>query len=84
MRGTAALLVHVVNDYLLKELPVIRDNMTQSKDGLDFKFQWEIDDGFNNHGNVHVVEYEDDNEYFNIDPSGDVRYASRTNARYWE
>ena len=84
MRGTAGLLAHVVNDYLVKELPSVRDNLLQGSDA-DIKFQWEIQpDKFLNYGNVKVLEYMDDNEYFNIDPVEDVRFTERTNARYWE
>ena len=51
----------------------------------DLKFGWESQpDKFRNYGNVHVIEYHDDNEYFNIDPEADVRFTERTNARYWE
>ena len=84
MRGTAGLLAHVVNDYLVKELPSVRDNLLQGSD-VDIKFQWEIQpERFLNYGNVKVLEYMDDNEYFNIDPIEDVRFTERTNARYWE
>lgn len=97
MRGTGALLVHIVNDYLIKELPVVRNMMVDSireNDDDDIavkrmlkkklKFTWETDQQFNNYGNVKVLEYEDDNEYFNIEPVKDVRFTERTNARYWE
>ena len=86
MRGTGALLVHMVNDYLLKELPHIRDNLSESlgDDFSDFKFGWEEDPRFYNYGNVKVLEYEDDNEYFNIEPTKDVMFTERTNERYWE
>lgn len=83
MRGTGALLVHIVNDYLIKELPVVRD-MTMEEADVDLKFGWEVDRQFNNYGNVKVLEYEDDNEYFNIEPTKDVRFTERTNERYWE
>lgn len=33
MRGTGALLVHIVNDYLIKELPVVRDLVYDEVDG---------------------------------------------------
>ena len=87
MRGTGALLVHIVNDYLIKELPWVRDVMVDDADDLngeEIKFMWEIDPGFNNYGNVKLLEYEDDNEYFNIEPVKDVRFTARTNERYWE
>ena len=86
MRGTAALLAHVVNDYLVKELPHVRDMMYEGADeDVEIaRFMWEIDGRFRNYGNVKVVEYEDDNEYFNIDPDADVRFADGTNPRYWE
>lgn len=87
MRGTGALLVHMVNDYMLKELPIIRDNLEEHiKDSTHekFKFGWEEDSGFYNYGNAKVLEYEDDNEYFNIEPTKDVRFTERTNERYWE
>lgn len=86
MRGTGALLIHMVNDYLLKELPVVRDNLEgQFPDGTrKFSFGWEEDNRFYNYGNVKVLEYEDDNEYFNIEPTQDVRFTERTNERYWE
>ena len=85
MRGSHALLAHIVNDYLIKELPVVRDMLGESTSTTSaVKFMWEIDSNFNNYGNVKVLEYEDDNEYFNIDPSNDVRFTERTNARYWE
>lgn len=32
MRGTGALLVHIVNDYLIKELPVVRDMAMEGSD----------------------------------------------------
>lgn len=83
MRGTGALLVHIVNDYLIKELPVVRD-MTMEDSGVELKFGWEVDKQFMNYGNVKVLEYEDDNEYFNIEPTKDVRFTARTNERYWE
>ena len=47
-------------------------------------FAWETDPNRRNYGNVKVLEYEDDNEYFNIEPYNDVRYEATTNARYWE
>ena len=85
MRGTGALLVHIVNDYLVKELPIIRDMMYYGSDDEKIRFMWEIDpDNFRNYGNVKPLEYEDDNEYFNIDPFEDVRFTKYTNARYWE
>lgn len=93
MRGTGALLVHMVNDYLVKELPYIRDTLVEAESDTDIRdlarrqlrFRWETDpDNFRNYGNVQVLEYEDDNEYFNIEPTGDVRFTERTNARYWE
>ena len=86
MRGTGALLVHIVNDYLIKELPIVRDLMYEEADGKMKKveFEWEVEPRFRNYGNVKVLEYEDDNEYFNIDPSADVSFTARTNARYWE
>lgn len=84
MRGTGALLVHIVNDYLMKELPKTRDMMAESFDGDAPRFEWEIEQQFRNHGNVKVLEYMDDNEYFNIDPDADVRFTERTNERYWE
>ena len=86
MRGTGALLVHIVNDYLIKELPVVRDMLVQDDEDLakNLSFMWETHDQFKNYGNVEVVEYEDDNEYFNIDPFEDVTFTERTNARYWE
>lgn len=89
MRGTGALLVHMVNDYLIKELPFVRDTIWESvnesgKDVDRIKFGWETNDHFNHYGNVTVLEYEDDNEYFNIDPDKDIRFTDRTNARYWE
>ena len=86
MRGTGALLVHMVNDYLLKELPHVRDNLYESlgESVGKFKFGWEEDSRFYNYGNAKVLEYEDDNEYFNIEPAKDVRFTERTNERYWE
>ena len=87
MRGTAGLLVHIVNDYLIKELPTVKERiMGDDLDKFpDFKFGWESQpDKFLNYGNVTVVEYDDDNEYFNIEPEEDVRFTERTNARYWE
>lgn len=90
MRGTAGLLVHIVNDYLIKELPTLKDRILPEGESDDpeiqnFKFGWESQpDKFLNYGNVTVLEYEDDNEYFNIDPTKDVRFTERTNARYWE
>ena len=92
MRGSGALLVHIVNDYLIKELPIVRrmtidgekDTTTRLSMEKKLKFGWEIDSQFNNYGNVKVLEYEDDNEYFNIDPEKDVRFTERTNVRYWE
>ena len=84
MRGTAGLLVHIVNDYLIKELPLVRERLVQDDD-IDIKFGWEVQpDKFLNYGNVNVLEYMDDNEYFNIEPTKDVRFTERTNARYWE
>ena len=69
MRGSGALLVHIVNDYLIKELPFVRDMMFRSGNDVEpVKFRWETDERFRNYGNVKVLEYEDDNEYFNIDP----------------
>lgn len=45
MRGTAALLVHIVNDYLIKELPIIRDMIydgdVESEDNPKVVFGWE-------------------------------------------
>ena len=86
MRGSAALLVHMVNDYLIKELPIIRDMIADDAESEDEVpvLGWEIDESFRNHGNVKVLEYMDDNEYFNIDPKEDVRFTERTNERYWE
>jgi hypothetical protein len=84
MRGTGALLVHIVNDYLIKELPIVRDMMYYGKDEDTVKFLWETDNRFRNYGNVKILEYEDDNEYFNIEPTKDVRFTERTNERYWE
>lgn len=86
MRGTAGLLVHIVNDYLIKELPTVKERLTdEDEDIKNFKFGWESQpDKFRNYGNVNVLEYEDDNEYFNIEPTKDVRFTERTNARYWE
>lgn len=88
MRGTSGLLVHIVNDYLIKELPIVKDRITYGDDSKlvnGFKFGWESQpDKFRNYGNVTVLEYEDDNEYFNIESSRDVRFTERTNARYWE
>ena len=65
-----------MNDYLIKELPVVK-GMIQQQDGRfdDFKFLWETNPEFNNYGNVKILEYEDDNEYFNIDPENDVRFT---------
>ena len=83
MRGTGALLVHIVNDYLIKELPYVRDRIYDEDDG-NLRFGWETDSKSRNYGNVKVLEYEDDNEYFNIEPDGDVRFTERTNERYWE
>lgn len=88
MRGTAGLLAHVVNDYLVKELPDVRDR-AWADSGEDapakMKFGWEIEpEKFLNYGNVKVLEYMDDNEYFNIEPEADVRFTERSNARYWE
>ena len=83
MRGSHALLAHLVNDYLIKELPIVRDGLMKDSN-YDMKFMWEIDENFNNYGNVKILEFEDDNEYFNIDPSKDVWLTERTNARYWE
>lgn len=86
MRGTGALLSHVVNDYLIKELPVIRD-MISDDDSEDNKlmFGWEVEPSkYNNYCNVSILEYEDDNEYFNIDPENDVMFTPDTNERYWE
>ena len=85
MRGSGALLVHIVNDFLIKELPIVRDMVQEQNPDLpELKFLWEINPKFNNYGNVKVLEYDDDNEYFNIDPSKDVKFTARTNARYWE
>jgi hypothetical protein len=86
MRGSGALIAHIVNDYLIKELPHVRDMIADSDDGVpDLKFMWEIDENqFRNYGNVKILEYEDDNEYFNIEPTRDVRFTETTNARYWE
>lgn len=86
MRGSAALLVHIVNDYLIKELPIIRDMIADDVESEDEVpvLGWEIDESFRNHGNVKVLEYMDDNEYFNIDPEADIRFTGRTNERYWE
>jgi len=84
MRGSAALLVHIVNDYLVKELPFVRDMMYEGEEDTPMKFLWETDSQFRNYGNVKVLEYEDDNEYFNIDPEKDVLFTERTNDRYWE
>jgi hypothetical protein len=88
MRGSCALLVHIVNDYLIKELPFVRDRVILREDkdnGVDIKFGWETNpDRFLNYGNANVIEYDDDNEYFNIEPEKDVRFTERTNARYWE
>lgn len=84
MRGSGALLVHIVNDYLIKELPNVRDMMYEGIDEDEIKFMWETDRQFRNYGNVKVLEYEDDNEYFNIEPTKDVRFTERTNERYWE
>ena len=84
MRGTGSLLVHIVNDYLLKELPDVRNDIIGDKSDW-VTVGWEDENSkFHNHGNVKIVEYEDDNEYFNIDPEKDVRFTSRTNDRYWE
>ena len=86
MRGSCALLVHLVNDYLIKELPKIRDSITldeTAKENIPI-LGWEADSYFKNHGNVRIQEYMDDNEYFNIDPTRDVRFTERTNERYWE
>lgn len=92
MRGSGALLVHIVNDYLIKELPIVRRMTIDGEEEVGtrlavskaLKFGWEVNRQFNNYGNVKVIEYEDDNEYFNIDPEKDVRFTERTNARYWE
>ena len=88
MRGTGALLVHIVNDYLIKELPFIREAIAQNHDEIGGwqipKFGWETNKQFYNYGNVKVLEYEDDNEYFNIDPVEDVTFTTSTNERYWE
>ena len=86
MRGSGALLVHLVNDYLIKELPKIRDSITldETAKGNIPILGWEADSYFKNHGNVRIQEYMDDNEYFNIDPTRDVRFTERTNERYWE
>jgi hypothetical protein len=88
IRGTSALLVHMVNDYLVKELPNVRDFLLEQDESNvalpPLKFGWDIGGQFRNHGNVKVLEYEDDNEYFNIEPTEDVRFTERTNARYWE
>ena len=85
MRGTGALVVHLVNDYLIKELPFIRDRLNEGMgNDFDFKFGWELDSKYRHYVNVKLVEYEDDNEYFNIEPEKDVAFTERTNARYWE
>lgn len=93
MRGTGALLAHLVNDYLVKELPNVRDfildSVTEDDDKGDsirkgLVFGWDEGGQYRNHKNVKILEYEDDNEYFNIEPTGDVRFTERTNARYWE
>ena len=69
MRGTGALLLHVVNDYLMKELPTVRDMMCQDEEDPDAvpHFLWDTDPQFRNYANAKILEYEDDNEYFNID-----------------
>ena len=86
MRGSSALLVHLVNDYLMKELPFVRDALQEGEvQNSRIRFGWEVfPQQYKNHGNVHVLEYMDDNEYFNIDPTEDVRFTNTTNARYWE
>ena len=88
MRGTGALLAHIVNDYLIKELPVVRDMIYSSSDsyGDIVEFGWEDEFGpFRNYANVKILEYEDDNEYFNINPTEqDVLLTEGTNERYWE
>ena len=88
MRGTHALLVHMVNDYLIKELPQVRDMLIKHDDEEEvantLQFAWEYDKNFLNYTNAKILEYEDDNEYFNIDPVEDVKFTERTNARYWE
>ena len=43
MRGTGALLVHIVNDYLVKELPIVRDMMYYGSDDEKVRFMWESD-----------------------------------------
>lgn len=82
MRGSGALIAHIVNDYLIKELPIVRDRFYESSiKGINIgklekiRLGWEIDPSFRNYANVQVIEYEDDNEYFNIDPSMDVRFT---------
>jgi len=55
-----------------------------SPEVAEFRSLWETEPKFRKYGNVRVVEYEDDNEYFNIEPELDVRFTERTNARYWE
>ena len=86
MRGTGALLVHMVNDYLIKELPRVRDMLCEGVEENIPMFQWELDNQFKNYGNATVLEYEDDNEYFNIEPveTVDVTFSDSTNERYWE
>ena len=79
MRGTAGLLIHIVNDYLIKELPLVKERIIAEDDlerGIDIKFGWESQpDKYLNYGNVTVLEYMDDNEYFNIEPEADVRFT---------
>lgn len=88
MRGTAGLLVHIVNDYLIKELPIIKERLMTDDDLAkfeNFKFGWESQpEKFRNYGNVNVLEYDDDNEYFNIRPVEDTKSRERANPRYWE
>lgn len=75
MRGSAALLVHIVNDYLIKELPNVKERIFGDSE-IDIRFGWEAQpDKFLNYGNVKVLEYMDDNEYFNIEPEKDVRFT---------
>lgn len=82
MRGTGALVVHLVNDYLQKELPAIRDSVVGDSGSLPLG--WEEQTRYANHGNVQLLEYEDDNEYFNIEPTADVVGSDSLNSRYWE
>lgn len=92
MRGSGALIVHIVNDFLIKELPLVKERIKQSSSSSDdikmmdgLKFGWELEpEKYLNYQNVTLIEYDDDNEYFNIDPDKDVRFTGRTNARYWE